>query len=137
MFARFLRSLSHSTRCLDADCWDCEVHTSYGWIECAGLADRSAYDLTQHAEATGIELVAYEAYDEPRMEDGVDVVPQMKIMGKALKGAAKDVAAHLQALKPDDALALKVRWHDNKQLLCAWFRYVDLGCCATLQQYVP
>ena len=27
------------------DCWDCEVQCSYGWVECAGLADRSAYDL--------------------------------------------------------------------------------------------
>ena len=28
------------------DCWDFEVECSYGWVECAGLADRSAYDLT-------------------------------------------------------------------------------------------
>ncbi len=27
------------------DCWDAEVECSYGWIECAGLADRSAFDL--------------------------------------------------------------------------------------------
>ena len=31
------------------DCWDAEVDTSYGWIECAGLADRSAYDLRVRA----------------------------------------------------------------------------------------
>jgi glycyl-tRNA synthetase (class II) len=30
------------------DCWDAEVETSYGWVECAGLADRSAYDLRAH-----------------------------------------------------------------------------------------
>ena len=28
-----------------SDCWDAEIHTSYGWVECVGHADRSAYDL--------------------------------------------------------------------------------------------
>lgn len=27
------------------DCWDCEIETSYGWVECVGLADRAAFDL--------------------------------------------------------------------------------------------
>ena len=30
------------------DCWDTELLTSSGWIECVGLADRSAYDLSAH-----------------------------------------------------------------------------------------
>ncbi|WUR04312.1 glycine-tRNA ligase (GARS1) [Vairimorpha necatrix] len=38
------------------DCWDCEIFSSYGWIECVGIADRSAYDLTCHSKATGIDL---------------------------------------------------------------------------------
>jgi hypothetical protein len=28
---------------------DVDIETSYGWIECIGIADRSAYDLVQHA----------------------------------------------------------------------------------------
>jgi len=31
------------------DCWDAEVETSYGWIEIAGHADRSCFDLNRHA----------------------------------------------------------------------------------------
>ncbi|KAK8926240.1 hypothetical protein KSP39_PZI018736 [Platanthera zijinensis] len=31
-----------------ADCWDAEIDCSYGWIECVGIADRSAYDLHAH-----------------------------------------------------------------------------------------
>lgn len=31
-----------------ADCWDAEIESSYGWIECVGIADRSAYDLNAH-----------------------------------------------------------------------------------------
>ena len=33
-----------------ADCWDAEIHMSYGWIECVGHADRAAYDLRVHTE---------------------------------------------------------------------------------------
>lgn len=40
------------------DCWDAEVETSYGWIEIAGHADRSCYDLSRHAKRTKTELVA-------------------------------------------------------------------------------
>jgi hypothetical protein len=36
------------------DCWDAEVQTSYGWVECAGLADRSAYDLRAHTTASKV-----------------------------------------------------------------------------------
>ncbi len=35
------------------DCWDFEVECSYGWVECAGLADRSAYDLTVRGRGVG------------------------------------------------------------------------------------
>jgi hypothetical protein len=42
-----------------ADCWDMEIHMSYGWIECVGHADRSCYDLVQHSRRTGIPMVRY------------------------------------------------------------------------------
>ena len=40
------------------DCWDAEVETSYGFIEVAGHADRSCFDLTRHAKKTKTELKA-------------------------------------------------------------------------------
>ena len=39
-----------------SDCWDAEILTSYGWIEAVGCADRSAFDLKNHAKATGKQL---------------------------------------------------------------------------------
>ena len=51
------------------DCWDGEIETSFGWVECVGLADRSAYDLTAHAKMSKIELTAHEKFAEPRMVD--------------------------------------------------------------------
>ncbi len=40
------------------DCWDTELLTSVGWIECSGLADRSAYDLSAHMAGSGKKLMA-------------------------------------------------------------------------------
>ena len=31
------------------DCWDLECHTTHGWLECAGIADRGDHDLRQHS----------------------------------------------------------------------------------------
>ena len=66
---RFRQHLQHEMAHYAADCWDTEIHCSYGWIECAGLADRSAYDLKAHSDKSKVELVAYEKYSEPREED--------------------------------------------------------------------
>lgn len=35
------------------DCWDAEIETSHGWIECVGHANRSDYDLNMHSKASG------------------------------------------------------------------------------------
>ncbi|CAD5324865.1 unnamed protein product [Arabidopsis thaliana] len=49
-----------------ADCLDAEFESSYGWIECVGLADRSAFDLHAHSEKSGVALVAEEKFAEPK-----------------------------------------------------------------------
>jgi glycyl-tRNA synthetase len=48
------------------DCWDAEVETSYGWIEIAGHADRSCFDLTRHSQKTKIDMNAARYLKEPR-----------------------------------------------------------------------
>lgn len=48
------------------DCWDAEVETSYGWIEIAGHADRSCYDLSRHGKKTKTELVAARLLPAPK-----------------------------------------------------------------------
>lgn len=51
---RFRQHLSNEMAHYACDCWDAECLTSYGWIECVGCADRSAYDLGQHTKASGV-----------------------------------------------------------------------------------
>lgn len=55
------------------DCWDGEVETSYGWVECVGLADRAAFDLNAHAKMSKSEMTAHEVFPEPRMVEMVKV----------------------------------------------------------------
>lgn len=64
------------------DCWDAEVETSYGWIEIAGHADRSAFDLTKHMEKTKIELMAARRLPEPVEVTSCNATLNKKIVGK-------------------------------------------------------
>lgn len=48
-----------------SDCWDAEIETSYGWVEVAGHADRTCYDLTNHTKFSGVELVASRPLKQP------------------------------------------------------------------------
>src|SRR3989338_6234109 len=52
-FLRFRQHLANEMAHYACDCWDAELLTSYGWIECVGNADRAAYDLTVHMRKTG------------------------------------------------------------------------------------
>ncbi|RZC90890.1 hypothetical protein C5167_028723 [Papaver somniferum] len=48
------------------DCWDVGIKCSYGWMECVGIADRSAFDLRAHSEKSGTPFVAYEKFAAPK-----------------------------------------------------------------------
>uniref|UniRef100_A0A2P2KBT7 glycine--tRNA ligase n=1 Tax=Rhizophora mucronata TaxID=61149 RepID=A0A2P2KBT7_RHIMU len=63
---RFRQHLANEMAHYAADCWDAEIECSYGWIECVGIADRSAYDLHAHTDESGVPLVAYEKFAKPR-----------------------------------------------------------------------
>ena len=50
------------------DAWDLEVKTnSFGWVECCGIHDRTDYDLTQHAKASGKKLEAMDENNEKKV----------------------------------------------------------------------
>lgn len=56
---RFRQHLKTEMAHYAADCWDLEILMSYGWIECAGHADRDCYDLKQHSKHTGGYILIY------------------------------------------------------------------------------
>jgi glycyl-tRNA synthetase len=63
---RFRQHLQNEMAHYAQDCWDAEIECSYGWFECVGLADRSAFDLKAHTSKSGVELVAHEVFDKPK-----------------------------------------------------------------------
>lgn len=73
------------------DCWDAEVETSYGWIEIAGHADRSCYDLSRHAKRTKTELVAARLLPEPKLVKYVKITPNKQAIGKTFKQDSKGI----------------------------------------------
>ena len=72
---RFRQHMANEMAHYACDCWDAELLTSYGWVECVGCADRSAYDLTQHTQATGVRLAAEKKLPEPVTRDITEITP--------------------------------------------------------------
>ncbi|GBP08253.1 Glycine--tRNA ligase [Eumeta japonica] len=94
---RFRQHMSNEMAHYACDCWDAECLSSYGWIECVGCADRSAYDLTQHTRATGVKLAAEKKLPAPKQVEVIEAVPNKAAIGKEFKKDAKII---------NDALAL-------------------------------
>lgn len=84
------------------DCWDAEIESSYGWIECVGCADRSAYDLTVHAKKTGEKLVVRKPLAQPIIRQGLVLELNRKLIGPAFKKDAKAVQGYFEALADGD-----------------------------------
>ena len=98
---RFRQHMANEMAHYAADCWDAEILTSYGWIECVGCADRSAYDLTVHSKKTGAPLCVRETRSQPLhiVEWQVDL--DKKKFGPKFKKDGKTVEAAVDALTQD------------------------------------
>jgi len=80
-----------------SDCWDAEIHTSYGWIEVAGHADRSAYDLEKHSQVSGVDLSARQTLSPPREVEVANIkynFAKLKDFGKN----TEEVKEHIKTL---------------------------------------
>jgi len=71
------------------ECWDAELYSHrFGWIECVGIADRSAYDLNAHIESTNVDMYASRKYAEPKIVNVKKIVPNMGVLGPLFKEKA-------------------------------------------------
>jgi len=102
---RFRQHMNNEMAHYACDCWDAECLTSYGWVECVGCADRSAYDLSQHTKATGVRLVAEKKLAEPKTVDVVEIASNKAAIGKIFKREAKDILAAIGKLNEPEAVA--------------------------------
>ncbi|RMX45527.1 hypothetical protein pdam_00008406 [Pocillopora damicornis] len=109
---RFRQHMFNEMAHYACDCWDAELLTSYGWIECVGCADRACYDLSVHTKATGERLVAQVDLEQSvsltiqhtfirEMIDVVEIVPEKPAVGKAFKKEGKIVMDYLAQMDKD------------------------------------
>ena len=106
---RFRQHLKTEMAHYACDCWDAEILMSCGWVECVGIADRSAFDLQVHARATKVDLIAREALPEPVVEPCVTLTADKKALGKTFKTDQVALLEHLTTMaeaRPEAALAL-------------------------------
>ena len=94
---RFRQHMANEMAHYACDCWDCELFTSSGWVECVGCADRSAYDLNVHAKKTGASLVVRQRLDEPIVIEEWQIDVEKKKFGPLFKKDAKTVETALLA----------------------------------------
>ncbi|RKP29181.1 glycyl-tRNA synthetase [Metschnikowia bicuspidata] len=92
---RFRQHISNEMAHYALDCWDAELQTSYGWIECVGCADRSAYDLSVHAARTKEKLVVRKPLPEPVTVEKFEVDLDKKKFGPKFRKDAGAIQKHL------------------------------------------
>lgn len=95
---RFRQHMANEMAHYASDCWDAELLSSFGWIECVGCADRSAYDLSVHTKVTGQNLVVRETLPEPIKKDQWEIEIDKKVFGPKFKRDGKAIEEALLAL---------------------------------------
>jgi len=108
---RFRQHLATEMAHYAADCWDLEIKSSYGWVECVGHADRACYDLDVHSKATKTPMVATEKFDKPKDITLAKLKFDRKALGMAFKGDARTVSGALDTLAED--------WNDFEPIATA------------------
>ena len=110
---RFRQHMENEIAHYACDCWDAECLTSYGWIECVGCADRGCYDLVQHAQSTGVKLVAERKLPVPRSRELLRVVPNKVIIGRTFKKESKLVLETLEKASENNILNMQSDFNLN------------------------
>lgn len=76
-----------------SDCWDAEILTKCGWIECAGIADRGTFDLQCHSESINM---AVKRKIKPRME--LEIEMNRKELGRRLGRRLQELEKYIKQI---------------------------------------
>jgi glycyl-tRNA synthetase len=81
------------------ECWDAELFSErFGWVECVGIADRSAYDLNSHITASNTDMYALRRFDEPKKVTKKQIIPKMNVLGPEFKQQAGLIKEKLESI---------------------------------------
>lgn len=91
------------------ECWDAELFSErFGWIECVGIADRSAYDLNAHIISSGVDMYALRKFNEPKTVTRKTITPKMNELGPLFKDKAGKIKELLESMDIKDAQNISV-----------------------------
>jgi len=97
---RFRKHADNELAHYATECWDAELFSErFGWIECVGIADRSAYDLQSHIESSGKDMYALRKYDKPKTVEVKKIIPKMDLLGPLFKGKAGKIKTILDNIE--------------------------------------
>jgi glycyl-tRNA synthetase len=113
---RFRQHMANEMAHYACDCWDAEIENSYGWIECVGCADRSAFDLTVHQKKTGEKLVVQEALPEPIIRDRWVIEINKPKFGPAFKKNVRFVQGYFDNMLEDPTISYPKTTKDSEKL---------------------
>jgi glycyl-tRNA synthetase len=114
---RFRQHLLDEKAHYSSDCWDAEVITSYGWVEVVGIADRSAYDLTKHAEHSKKELVAAIKLKSPKLVKFLEATTNKQLLGKTFKTNNKTVLEWIESLSDEDKAPIQAAFEKKENYI--------------------
>lgn len=98
---RFREHLPNERAHYSEGCWDAEILTSYGWVECVGHADRACYDLTQHSRASGVKMTAFVPFETPQVETVEVILPNKGVLAKHFRAQTQAILEAIDKINED------------------------------------
>ncbi|RXG56446.1 Glycine--tRNA ligase [Armadillidium vulgare] len=99
---RFRQHPSNKMAHYATDCWDAEVLSSFGWVECAGCADRGTYDLSQHSKMTGRDLSVERVMKTPSEKEILTLTINKKKLRESFGEDSQELIEELNDLSPEE-----------------------------------
>jgi len=100
---RFHEKLPSERAHYSSQTYDHEVWLDrWGWVEMAGHANRSNYDLSSHLRESGTDLTVFKKYDQPVVRKERVVRPVDSTIGRAFKAEAGKVRKLLENARSED-----------------------------------
>jgi glycyl-tRNA synthetase len=102
---RFIEKLDHERAHYSAQTFDQEVYTEkFGWVEVAGYAYRTSYDIERHMQESGVDFTVFKRYEEPQVVKVEKAIPIPNELMKELKDPElfKKVMSAITSRSPED-----------------------------------
>lgn len=100
---RFKEKLPRERAHYSLQTYDHEVFLErWGWVEVAGIAYRSDYDLSRHAKYSSVDLSAFKAYPKPKVKRVKVVKPSVDEIKSSFGKDAEKVFKALSSASPED-----------------------------------